>query len=117
MIRSQRRIATKRHDPPCVYFADPVALERVLANLLENAACHGGDAPIDVNLYYTEQPVSLEICDRGSGLGLAIARQLAVKRRRTIELLPCKSGGTVAKLGLPPAQRRCSHDANGDVAA
>ena len=89
----------------------------MLANLLENAARHGGDAPIDVNLYYTEQPVSLEICDRGSGLGLAIARQLAAKRRWTIDLLPREGGGTIAKLGLPPAQRRCSQDSPPPVSA
>jgi two-component system osmolarity sensor histidine kinase EnvZ len=128
-----------RNDPPCVYFADPVALERVLANLLGNAAQYGRGEPIDVNLNCTEKEVSIEICDRGpgipadqveavfrpfrrletarsdsnggSGLGLAIARQLAVKHGWTIDLLPRNGGGTVARLGLPPSQRRCTHNA------
>jgi two-component system osmolarity sensor histidine kinase EnvZ len=128
-----------RNDPPCVYFADPVALERVLANLLGNAAQYGRGAPIDVNLNCTEKEVSIKICDRGpgipadqveavfrpfrrletarsdsnggSGLGLAIARQLAVKHGWTIDLLPRNGGGTVARLGLPPSQRRCTHNA------
>lgn len=114
---------------PCPFLADPVALERVLANLMENAGHHGGGEPIDVNLQCNEASVSIEICDRGpgipadqaeavfqpfhrletarsyktggSGLGLAIARQLANKHGWTIELLPRKDGGTVAKVVLP----------------
>lgn len=143
--REGAQLRLHRHDPPCVYHADPVALERVLSNLLENAAHYGGDAPVDVNLYCTDQAVSIEICDRGpgipadqieavfrpfhrlerarssksggSGLGLAIARQLAIKHRWTIDLLPREGGGTIAKLGLPPAQRRCSQDSPPPVSA
>ncbi len=127
-----------RRAPPCVYFADPVALERVLANLLGNAAQYGNGEPIDVKLNCTDKDVSIEICDRGpgipadqveavfrpfhrletarsdraggSGLGLAIARQLAVKHGWTIDLLPRDDGGTVARLRLPPSQRRCTHN-------
>lgn len=119
--------------PSCLYFADPVALERLLANLLENAAHHGGGTPIDIDLQCDERAIAIEICDRGpgipadqaeavfqpfhrletarsgrtggSGLGLAIARQLAVKHGWTIELLPRDGGGTVAKVGLPVARR------------
>ena len=114
---------------PCPFVADPVALERVLANLMENAGHYGGGEPIDVNMHCDEVSVSIEICDRGpgipadqaeavfqpfhrletarsnktggSGLGLAIARQLANKHGWTIELLPRKGGGTVAKVVLP----------------
>ena len=122
-----------RRDPPCVYFADAVALERVVANLLKNAAQYGGGEPIDINLNCSEDEVAIEICDRGpgipvaevdavfkpfhrskvdgrervggSGLGLAIANQIALKHDWTIELLPRESGGTVAKLSLPTARR------------
>jgi len=118
---------------PCPFVADPVALERVLANLMENAGHHGGGEPVDVNLRCDEASVSIEICDRGpgipadqaeavfqpfhrleaarshrtggSGLGLAIARQLANKYGWTIELLPRKGGGTVAKVVLPKTHR------------
>lgn len=118
---------------PCPYLADPVAVERLLANLLENAAHYGGGARIDVDLQRDERIVSIEISDRGpgipadqaeavfrpfhrleparnsraggSGLGLAIARQLANRHGWTIELLPREGGGTVAKLGLPAAHR------------
>ena len=122
-----------RNDPPCVYFADAVALERVLANLLKNAAQHGSGKPIDVDLHCTEGEVAIEISDRGpgipaeelqavfrpfhrlgpardqssgsSGLGLAIANQLALKHGWTIKLQPRPGGGTIAKLSLPPGQR------------
>ena len=118
---------------PCPYRADPVALDRLLVNLLENAAHYGSGEEIGVELRCDEQAVSIEICDRGpgipadqaeavfrpfhrletargsrtggSGLGLAIARQLANKHGWTIELLPREGGGTVAKVVLPPAQR------------
>ncbi|MGI9225059.1 MAG: ATP-binding protein [Woeseiaceae bacterium] len=122
-----------RRDPPCVYFADAVALERVLANLLKNAAQYGGGEPIDINLNCSEDEVAVEICDRGpgipaaeikavfkpfhqskvdghdlvggSGLGLAIANQIALKHDWKIDLLPRDGGGTVAKLSLPTARR------------
>ena len=122
-----------RNDPPCVYFADAVALERVLANLLKNAVQHGNGRAIDVDLHCKEEEVAIEIRDRGpgippeeveavfrpfhrlgssdsqssngSGLGLAIANQLAHKHGWKIELLPRDGGGTRAKLSLPPGQR------------
>lgn len=122
-----------RKDPPCVYFADAAALERVLANLLKNAAQHGNGKPIDVELHCSDEEVAIEIADRGpgipaeevhevfrpfhrvvspngqttggSGLGLAIANQLVLKHNWKIQLLPREGGGTVAKLSLPPGQR------------
>ncbi|MDX2413426.1 MAG: ATP-binding protein [Woeseiaceae bacterium] len=112
----------------CPYLADPIALQRLLANLMENAAHHGGGEPVLVQLRCDERGISIEICDRGpgipadqveavfrpfhrlemarsnrtggSGLGLAIARQLADKHGWTIELLPREGGGTVAKVVL-----------------
>ncbi len=53
---------------PCPYVADPVALRRLLANLLENAAHYGGGAPIDIDLQCDEHAVAVEICDRGPGI-------------------------------------------------
>lgn len=122
-----------RLNPPCVFFADPIALERVLANLLKNAAQASDGKPIEVKLHCSDQDVSIEVCDRGpgipqdeieavfrpfhridrsrektsggSGLGLAIARQLANKHNWTLELLPREGGGTVAHLGLPTTCR------------
>lgn len=122
-----------RMNPPCVFFADPVALERVLANLLRNAAQASDGKPIDVKLRCSDLDVSIEVCDRGPGipeteieavfrpfhrldkareiatggcgLGLAISRQLANKHDWTLELLPREGGGTIARLGLPATCR------------
>lgn len=138
--RDGTELRLHRNDPPCVYFADPAALERVLANLLKNAVQYGGREPIDINLNCSAHEVSVEIADRGpgipadqvqaafrpfhrldqgrskrtggSGLGLAIAHQLVVKHGWRIELLPRDGGGTVAKLYLPPAQRLCLHQSS-----
>ena len=120
-------------DPPCIYFADPLALQRVLANLLKNAAQYGNGTPVDVFLHCSSEAVSIEVCDRGpgipadqveavfrpfhrldmarakrrggTGLGLAVASQLATKHGWTIDLLPRTGGGTIARLGLPPSNR------------
>jgi two-component system osmolarity sensor histidine kinase EnvZ len=106
-----------------------VALDRLLVNLMENAAHYGRGSKINVDLHCDEAGVLIEISDRGpgipgdqveavfrpfhrlesargsrtggSGLGLAIARQLADKHNWSVELLPREGGGTVAKVVLP----------------
>jgi two-component system osmolarity sensor histidine kinase EnvZ len=115
------------------YFSlgDPLALNRILTNLLDNAAHYGDGKPVEVDLQCEEQSVIILVCDRGpgipdehkeavfrpfyrletersertggSGLGLAIARQLAIKNGWTIDLMPRQGGGTVAKLELTGA--------------
>lgn len=127
--RDGRFLRLHRKDPPCVFFADEVALRRVLANLLNNAVQYGNSKAVDVTLNCSEEDVSVEICDRGpgipadqveavfapfrrlqpardrntggSGLGLAIVRELTRKHGWTIELLPRPGGGTIARLRLP----------------
>jgi len=112
----------------CQVVGDPVALGRILANLLDNAAHYGDGKPIDAELQCDPQYVCIRISDRGpgipedqleavfrpfhrldtarenrtggSGLGLAIARQLADKNRWRIELKPRSGGGTCAILHL-----------------
>jgi two-component system osmolarity sensor histidine kinase EnvZ len=115
----------------CFYTGDPLALNRILNNLLDNAAFYGDGKPVDVDLQCDEQFASIWIRDRGpgipdehheavfrpfyrletarsahtggSGLGLAIARQLAIKHGWTIDLMPRQGGGTAARLVLPGA--------------
>jgi two-component system osmolarity sensor histidine kinase EnvZ len=112
----------------CHFLGDPVALGRILANLLDNAAHYGDGKSIDAELQCDQEQVCVRISDRGpgipeaeleavfrpfhrldtaredrtggSGLGLAIARQLANKNGWTIELKPRPGGGTVAILQL-----------------
>ena len=114
---------------PCPYRADPVALDRLLVNLMENAAHYGRGSMVNIDLRCDGSGVLIEIGDRGpgipsdqaeavfrpfhrlesargsrtggSGLGLAIARQLADKHNWSVELLPRDGGGTVAKVVLP----------------
>ena len=130
--REGRNIRLNGCAAPCPYLADPVALERVLTNLMENAAYYGGDAPIEVDMQCDDHAISIRISDRGpgippdqleavfrpfhrleparghktggSGLGLAIARQLADKHGWNIKLSPRDGGGTVAELVLPMAK-------------
>jgi two-component system osmolarity sensor histidine kinase EnvZ len=108
--------------------ADRVALERILANLLDNAAHYGAGKTIEVELRRVAEKIRIQISDRGpgiptdqleavfrpfhrldsarenrtggSGLGLAIARQLAKKNGWSIKLLPRSGGGTVATVHL-----------------
>lgn len=131
--REGAELHLERTDPPCVFFTDAVALQRVLANLLKNAAKYGSGKPIDVSLICSDAEVAIEIGDRGpgippdkvdavfrpfhrleparqnrtggSGLGLAIVKVIATKHGWTVDLLPRDGGGTVARLGLPPACR------------
>jgi two-component system osmolarity sensor histidine kinase EnvZ len=131
--REGAKIRLHRSDPSCVFFADPVVLERVLSNLLENAARYGRDKPIDLLLRCNEEVVSIEICDRGpgipanrvdkvfrpferlqadrgaqtggSGLGLAIVHELAKKYDWSVDLLPREGGGTIARVTFPTSCR------------
>jgi two-component system osmolarity sensor histidine kinase EnvZ len=118
---------------PCSYTADPLALGRLLSNLLENATHYGAGEAVDVTLVCNDHAVTVDICDRGpgipaeqaeavfqpfyrleparshrtggSGLGLAIAKQLANKHHWSIQLLAREGGGTIARLSLPVGQR------------
>jgi two-component system osmolarity sensor histidine kinase EnvZ len=131
--RQGAQLRLRRKDPPCVFFADPLALERVIANLLKNAVQYGEGKPVEVELHCSDRDVSIEIRDRGpgippeqvgavfrpfqrlqparetttggSGLGLAIVHELATKHGWKIELLPRDGGGTVARLVLPTTCR------------
>jgi signal transduction histidine kinase len=105
----------------------PVALRRILANLLDNAIKFSGAGELQTDLS-NEMQISISVLDRGpgipqeqldavfqpffridaegqqrtggSGLGLAIAKQLALAMNATLELKNRSGGGLEARLVL-----------------
>jgi signal transduction histidine kinase len=108
---------------------DPQRLRRVLTNLVENAARHSGDAPVELALSQVGGVLVAEVRDRGPGLppgqeGVVTAKGVAMGERRgtaglglwivealveamngELTLLPRDGGGLTAhlKLPVPPA--------------
>jgi two-component system, OmpR family, osmolarity sensor histidine kinase EnvZ len=120
------------HAPPsCPRHINPLALRRIVANLVENALRYGGESPVDVVVECGPAGATVSVLDRGpgippaerenvfqpfyrlepsrstatggSGLGLAVARQLAEANGWSLELLERPDGGTEAQLRLAPA--------------
>lgn len=110
----------------------PLALLRLVGNLVGNALRHGGDsAPVEVVTRQTEGHVVLEVLDRGpgippeeterlkqpftrleaarsgttgAGLGLAIVERVTRSHGGRFELLAREGGGLIARVTLPMAQ-------------
>jgi signal transduction histidine kinase len=66
---------------------DPQRLRRLLTNLVENAARHSGDAPVELDMRYVDGVLVVEVRDRGPGLppgqeGLVTAKGVALGERR-----------------------------------
>jgi two-component system, OmpR family, osmolarity sensor histidine kinase EnvZ len=117
--------------PPCEIVTRPVALHRVLANLVDNAVRYGGGKPVEIILRRDTDDCSIHVRDHGpgipeaerelvfrpfyrieqsrsaesggSGLGLAVARQLAEVNGWELRLLPGPGCGTEAVLGIAGA--------------
>jgi two-component system osmolarity sensor histidine kinase EnvZ len=114
---------------PCVVTAAPMALRRVLGNLLSNAQRYGGGRPVELVVRRDPHGVRIGVLDRGpgippdqieavfrpfhrvepsrspgtggSGLGLAIVRQLAQANGWSVELENRDDGGLAAWVTLP----------------
>ncbi len=110
----------------CMRRVSPMALRRILTNLLDNAIRYREDRPIDVSCEREGDRLRIGVADRGpgipageldavfepfyrvdksrgsvtggSGLGLAIARQLADSNGWSLSLRPREGGGLVASL-------------------
>ncbi|HET7754459.1 MAG TPA: DUF4118 domain-containing protein [Anaeromyxobacteraceae bacterium] len=105
--------------------ADPVLLEQLLTNVLENAARHTPPgSPIELSARVDGERVVVEVADRGPGippgaeetiferfrkgrhsagvgLGLAIARAIAVAHGGTLVAASREGGGAVFRFELP----------------
>ncbi len=118
-----------RKGPDCRLRVRPLALRRILANLVDNAVRYGGGQPIDIEYHLEADRVDICVLDRGpgipesereavfrpfhrlepsrssrtggSGLGLAIVRQLADANGWTVELKERPGGGTAAWVRVP----------------
>ncbi len=114
---------------PCEVYGDPLSLQRVVGNLLDNAIRYGNGRPIDITVKCTADADTLRIRDHGpgipeaeleavfrpfhrvegarssasggTGLGLAIAHQLADAHGWELKLLPGESSGIVAQVTFP----------------
>jgi len=129
------RVAGGRDGPPLTVavqpglpdvLADPVQLDLVLTNLIENAVRHGGPGrPVHVGASFEgDQAVQVTVADQGpgidpavaerafepfvtsgdgrsTGIGLALCRTIVNGHGGTIELRGAHGGGTVVVVTLP----------------
>jgi two-component system osmolarity sensor histidine kinase EnvZ len=115
--------------PQCCLHVRPLALRRILSNLLDNAVRYGDGNPIDIEYRLGNEMVEICVSDRGSGipeserdavfrpfhrldpsrssrtggsgLGLAIVRQIANANGWSVTLHERPGGGTMACVRLP----------------
>lgn len=113
---------------PCVHLLPPMALRRILTNLLDNAVRYGEDGTIEIACTCEGRRSTVSVADRGpgipvdeleavfepfyrvdksrssvtggSGLGLAIAKQLADSNDWLLSIRPRRGGGVVASLTI-----------------
>ena len=128
-VSDPSRITVTAPDDLPVVLADPGLLERVVANLADNAARHAPDGPITVSAGAVADRVELRVVDRGRGvaaadrarvfapfqrlgdapagqgvgLGLAVARGLTEAMGGTLEAEDTPGGGLTMVLGLQVA--------------
>jgi two-component system osmolarity sensor histidine kinase EnvZ len=114
---------------PCTVLAPPMALRRLLDNLISNARRYGGAAELRLEVHCVSSAVRIEVLDRGpgipedqletvfrpfhrvessrssvtggSGLGLAIVRQLAQANGWKVRLENRPGGGLAARVEMP----------------
>ncbi len=117
----------------CIQNLNPIALRRVLTNLLENALSYAGNDVICVRCDCGSDLITIEILDRGpgipaeeleavfqpfhrletsrnkatggSGLGLAIVKQLCEVNGWKVQLHAREGGGIISRLEIPVKPR------------
>ena len=113
----------------CEVISNPLALRRIIVNLMENAVRYSEGKPVEVSYSCTRDSAIIKVMDQGpgipadelenvfrpfyrldqsrnteiggTGLGLSVARQLADINKITIRLYAREGGGTVAEIIIP----------------
>jgi signal transduction histidine kinase len=62
--------------PALVLEADPLRLEQVVSNLVDNALKHGGSGPIDITVHEDGSTVVMRVADHGPGVSVEHRAQL-----------------------------------------
>jgi len=132
LINCARRGGAEIHwqtTEPCKLINNPMALRRIIVNLLENAVRYSEGQAVEVDYSCEKYFTIIKIMDRGpgipdneieavfrpfyrldqsrnietggTGLGLSIALQLAEINKIKIQLSARKNGGTVAEIKVP----------------
>ncbi len=125
-VATGRDVTLTRVADPSVH-ADPVALSRVLENLLSNAAKYAPEGPIEVTVSSEDAIGVLEVADRGpgvppadreavfepfvrlerdadkpgTGLGLVVVRNAVEGMGGRVRLLDREGAGTVVRIEIP----------------
>ena len=131
-LRHYQGIAVQVHLPeePMLVPMDPLLMQQVLFNLMENAARHGETVKqIDISLYQKEDKAILEVADDGvgiahsrlehlfdgtlhpeegredarrdMGIGLSVCRTIVVAHGGSITACNQKNGGALFRIALP----------------
>ena len=131
-LRHYQGIAVQVHLPeePMLVPMDPLLMQQVLFNLMENAARHGETVKqIDISLYQKEDKAILEVADDGvgiahsrlehlfdgtlhpeegredarrdMGIGLSVCRTIVVAHGGSITASNQKNGGALFRIALP----------------
>jgi K+-sensing histidine kinase KdpD len=129
-----RTVQTQVAEGVPLAFFDPVLIEQVIINLVENAIRHAGASPIEISVRSVDETIVVDVADRGPGvppgheervfdklyrapgaahgdggvgLGLTICRAIVAAHDGTIALANRPGGGVTVSFTLPvsPAAR------------
>jgi two-component system, sporulation sensor kinase E len=90
----QRAIALRVHRGPTVVRADPVRIEQVLANLLDNAVRYTPEgSSVEVEITGGEDRVRLAVIDHGSGLPPEVCQRIFDRFFRATTSMTAKQAG------------------------
>jgi len=105
-VRDRARVQMSFPDGLPLARVDDVQIQRVLANLIDNALKFSHDT-VEVSASAEDDALVVDVHDRGgagapgAGIGLSIARGFAEINGGSVELRPRPTGGMTARLVLP----------------